>query len=107
MYNPLLSPHTTVLNKPPNEPNSIIIPIPPLSLPSMPLPIQPTTIINPNISRIISSLHSHLRRRHSPYTSLAIEDHLRRFSLALHRIGLSESEPRLELIWGEIPCISL
>jgi hypothetical protein len=90
-----------------NLTTSKIIAFPLLNLPPMSLPIQPTTHINPNISRVISSLHSHLRRRLSPHPSLTVEDHLRRLALTLRRIRLREPEPGLEFIRREIQRITL
>lgn len=54
----------------------LIITLPPLHLPSPIRPIQPTPMIHPQRIRIITRLHSQLRRLLRPHTRLAIKHNL-------------------------------
>lgn len=82
---------------------SYITPLPRHRLPPLLLPIQPTPMINTHLLGIIPRLHSHLRRRLGPHTSLTVKHNL----LLRLRIRLRISEARLEFVRGEVDRVRL
>lgn len=80
-----------------------LITFPLLHLPSPARPIQPTPMIHPQCIRIISSLHSQLRRRLRPHARLAIKHNLLLLPFCSFTCGsfggrLRVSEPGLEFL---------